>query len=581
MRVVASSGGSIVNTLDRARRELALLAADSEVEIQSLTRGFEDLAGQASAILTLASAIIETIESDGVRSVLPSVQSLGSAARHFVEDRLHSTTGILDTVNTEVNLLRHLSRVADSQATIALKTRVLTMLTNVEVGRLGPEGSGFQYLATELSKFSNALSDDTEELADQTDTRRTAIEATRRVLSAEIPQLRAEFKRIDVHMEEQLASLESGLTRLSGIPLQFKSCVEEIAQQIAGVVAAIQSHDITRQQLEHVQEAFTLIGSELREGRQGRGEVSQEQARAHAGVSIQIYQLQNIRASITNWTTQIRSCMGVILSASATGLAGISPLVLEQEQQASIKLAHIEQLESESHRYSERIRQSVGGHSSLLALVGEHVERAKVVRQLLHLLSLNSIVEASRLGDKANAILEIGKGITSLSSEWGEITDQSEHAMQEILALVDRTSTLLEAFSDDGHQELRTAQAQMRGGLASLREAAAFTAGQARKIQAATERMQALGSSVGQNGDRLDAAYGRVDAVLAEIEEVRRQMEDERPGIMAEYDTAELERLYSISYTTEIERAVLHAALLGLPLPESEAISAGNDVELF
>ncbi len=255
--------------------------------------------------------------------------------------------------------------------------------------------------------------------------------------------------------------------------------------------------------------------------------------------------------------------------------------MLEQEQQASIKLAHIGQLESESHRYSERIRQSVGGHSSLLALVGEHVERAKVVRQLLHLLSLNSIVEASRLGDKANAILEIGKGITSLSSEWGEITDQSEHAMQEILALVDRTSTLLEAFSDDGHQELRTAQTQMRSGLASLREAAAFTAGQARKIQAATERMQALGSSVGQNGDRLDAAYGRVDAVLAEIEEVRRQMEDERSGIMADYDTAELERLYSISYTTEIERAVLHAALLGLPLPESEAISAGNDVELF
>jgi len=269
MRVVASSGGSIVNTLDRARRELALLAAASEAEIQSLTRGFEDLAGQASAILTLASAIIETIESDGVRSVLPSIQSLGSAARHFVEDRLHSTTGILDTVNTEVNLLRHLSRVADSQATIALKTRVLTMLTNVEVGRLGPEGSGFQYLATELSKFSNALSDDTEELADQTDTRRTAIEATRRVLSAEIPQLRAEFTRIDVHMEEQLASLESGLTRLSGIPLQFKSCVEEIAQQIAGVVAAIQSHDITRQQLEHVQEAFTLIGSELRGGAAG------------------------------------------------------------------------------------------------------------------------------------------------------------------------------------------------------------------------------------------------------------------------------------------------------------------------
>jgi len=222
-----------------------------------------------------------------------------------------------------------------------------------------------------------------------------------------------------------------------------------------------------------VQEAFALIGRELRGRGQSQESISPEESRAHAGISIQIYQLQNVRASIERWTSQVRTCMDVILNTSSNGLAGISPLVVEQEAQASAKLAHIELLESESRRYSERIRQAVGGHSSLLRLVGEHVEKSKTVRQLLHLLSLNSIIEASRLGDKANAILEIGKGITSLSTEWGQITDQSEQAMQEIL------------------------------------------------------------------------------------------------------------KLYSISYTTEIEREVLHAALFGLPLPVAEAVSAGNDVELF
>jgi len=578
MSVAASE--SIVSTLEKARRELAVLARSSEGEIASLTRGFEDLAGQTNAILSLASSIIASIESEGVRSVLPSVQALGATARRFVEDRLRATTGILDTVNMEVHLLRHLSRVADSQATIALKTRVLTMLTNVEVGRLGAEGAGFEYLATELSKFSNALSEDTEELADQTDTRRTTIEATRRVLAAEIPQLREEFARIDANLGDELAALEEGLTQLSGIPLQFKSCVEEIAEQIASVVAAIQSHDITRQQLEHVQEAFALICGELHTGRSQDG-ITPEESRAHAGVSIQIYQLQNVRASIERWTSQIRSCMEVILNTSATGLAGISPLVVEQETQATAKLAHIEQLESESRRYSERIRGAVGGHSSLLQLVGEHVEKSKTVRQLLHLLSLNSIIEASRLGEKANAILEIGKGITSLSTEWGEITDQSEQAMQEILKLVDQTGELMQTFSESGHERLREAQEATRSGLDSLRQAAAFTAGQAREIQFATERMQATGKVLGQDGDRLDASYRRVDAVLGEIEAVRRQMEADRPGIMAEYDTAELERLYSISYTTEIEREVLHAALFGLPLPVAAEVSSGNDVELF
>ena len=40
------------------------------------------------------------------------------------------------------------------------------------------------------------------------------------------------------------------------------ACAEETAQQIAGVVAAIQAHDITRQQIEHVQQSLGIDRSE-------------------------------------------------------------------------------------------------------------------------------------------------------------------------------------------------------------------------------------------------------------------------------------------------------------------------------
>ncbi len=47
------------------------------------------------------------------------------------------------------------------------------------------------------------------------------------------------------------------------------------------------------------------------------------------------------------------------------------------------------------------------------------------------------------------------------------------------------------------------------------------------------------------------------------------------------YDAAEVEQLFSASYTTELERDVLRAALHGTALPVAQPTLAGNSVELF
>jgi DNA repair exonuclease SbcCD ATPase subunit len=100
-------------------------------------------------------------------------------------------------------------------------------------------------------------------------------------------------------------------------------------------------------------------------------------------------------------------------------------------------------------------------------------------------------------------------------------------------------------------------------------------------MRVATEKMQAKTAEAGSIGDRLDACFGRIDSVLAELEEVRRQLEIDHPTVKERNDDAEVERLFSASYTTEMERNVLHAALRGKPLPVAQQTFAGNSVELF
>src|SRR5271157_261442 len=155
----------VVATLEKAKGELQAMAHMVESKIELVARAFEGLAGHTDTIVSLAAAIVGCVENESVSSVLPKVQTLGAAARVFIGDRLQATTGILEMVTTEVKLLRQLSRVAGDQEAIALEIKALSVLTNIEVARLGTVGAGFQYLAHELANFSKSVIEDTKELA--------------------------------------------------------------------------------------------------------------------------------------------------------------------------------------------------------------------------------------------------------------------------------------------------------------------------------------------------------------------------------------------------------------------------------
>jgi glutathione S-transferase len=197
------------------------------------------------------------------------------------------------------------------------------------------------------------------------------------------------------------------------------------------------------------------------------------------------------------------------------------------------------------------------------------------------LLTFNSIIEASRLGAQAAAILAIANCIKQISEDWGQIADQSGSALQEVLGMVKQTNDLMGAFSGAGQERLREAQKQTWAGLETLRDAAVFAARQAQEMKAATEQMQAKTTAVGNTVDLLDACFGRIDEVLTNLEGVRHQIDIDCPQVKDGYDAAEAERLFSASYTTEMERDVLRAALSGAELPVAQQTFAGNSVELF
>lgn len=574
-----------VLALERATTELDLLALSTESEIRVVAKVFESVAGHTNTILNLAAAIVGCVEKENVSSVLPKMRTLGAAARHFIADRLQATTGILEMVRIEAQLLRQLSLVGRGQADIAFKIKALSVLTNIEVAHLGTIGLGFRYLANELADFAKSVIADTQELASHAENRTRTIEETRRVLTAELPRQRKELVRIETELDNALAVVDSSLNELTRTPARFKVCVEDISRQIAGVVSAIQAHDITRQQIEHVQESFGIIAGKMRAAGNSELQNHAQLPPAYAGLAIQIYQLRQIKETVAGWASQIRTCMNGILSISANEVVGIGPAVLKQEQEVSSQLAHIELLESESQVQSGRIQRNLGGLSSLVQLVSQHLQRSNSIRDRLRLLTFNSIIEASRLGAQADAILAIAQAIKEVASEWNQLTEQSGAAMAEMINVAKRMNEATQVFSDASSQRLRQEQAETRECLNSLRAAAASAATHANEMKVVTHQMQAKIAEVGNTGTLFEACFGRIDPVLTEIESMKLQMESDQPDLKERckdrYDHAEVERLFSASYTTEMERDVLRAALGGKALPIAQPTFAGNSVELF
>ena len=581
MKMGAASRPDVSCTLENAGHELQSLLLDSAEEMDRVGKEFEDLARRIDEILKLAAGVIGCVEDERVSSILSKVQTLGREAGMFIQERLRASGGIRKIVTSEAKSLGDLSLLTRNQRSIARETQMLSVLTNIEVARLGDSGTGFEYLARQLDDFSQSVANNTKELIRHTDERKAEIDETRRMLGIEEPRMREEFTRIEADLGDALAVVDHGLTELSETPARFSRCVEEISGQIAGVVVAVQANDITRQQLEHVCQSLRLISAEVCDAGEGGAEAGNRPSRISAGLAIQIYQLKSIRATVDDWTSQIRRCMAGILKISSSEVKGIGPMVLDQERDLAQQLARIDAIEKECQANTAKVEKTFADLSVLMQLVSEDLEKSRSVRDRLQVLTFNSIIEASHLGTQADAILEISQSIKRISALWSEMTEQSAKAKEEILGLVEQARKGIDAGSQPGEDGLQKAQVETRAGLESLRAAASFSSTQAAQIEARISELQAKIATAGSTGDRLDVCFARIDAVLMEIEEMRRQFESDSAGVLDSREQAEVEARLSPYYTTEIEREVMRASLNGAPLPVAQQNLAGNGVELF
>lgn len=548
----------------------------SEHHIDALALEFQKLAIDVEAILGLSSEVVTCVESECVQSVAPIARSLAEITEQFSAERLSLTSGILDVFGTEAVILKHLSNLTRSQVTIAHEMGSLGILARIEGARLGTEGEPFQNMARELRDFSAFVAAGAEDAQRKTADRQRFLLETRRKISQSVQQIRQRSSSIGSALSKAMVAVDYAVNELAQVSNQFRGCINQAAEMISGVVTAVQMRDVTRQQIEHVR--ATVAGM-------APGETSDvrnlNHDRAVAILKVQKMQLESARSSTGAWVEKIDACLEGLFRIGTAEMLGIEAKILEQEQLLVKRLQHLEELDREAKTDDADVEFALAGLSGLMQIVRAHLDRGETARLRLVLLNLNSIVEACHLEGSAAVVLEVANQISRVAGSWSELTAQSGEAIEEALGRSARAELQARMAARATTEKLEKAQSESRSGLARLRQAAEISARHAEKIQNLVARLQGRIAQAKAWANGLREQIRLIGDAIERIDQAELQWQPCDRHSPLPLDLHDLERELSVTYTAELERQVLQAALYGGAMPLNMPAVVSNEIELF
>lgn len=494
-------------------------------------------------------------------------------------------TGICDSA-------RQIGRTFRSFQDMVAVFRVLGSLTRIETARLGNAGGEFASLAEEVSTLTKGIEASGQRILEAS----VALQEKMNRALAKVTGLRgrelAELPGLINEVTTGLSVVEQRHRRTIEIFLHHAAEYEKVSAAFEDLISAIQFHDITRQQIEHVCDVLRRLQS----GSSGNGREPGSDRRAV--LTLQSSQLANagqvFGASAGRIERDLDGIMARVREMAATSQtlvrssgddADASFLQLEGRLSAILNVvAACTKAEAEIEGGLTELTQAV---TEMQNSIGEILEVEVRIRRI----AINATIRAVQIGDAGNALTVIAEVMQRLASDTDGLTgtvggqlETMRDAAQRLISGASRVGGA-EAGAGDLLTEMRAAMSMLHSSgeasLAQLDKIVATSASLADEIQSVRTTFTA--------GTLVAAA---VDRARSTIEEISGHYGSADPGAATE---ARLEDFQS-HYTMKAERDVHESVSAGRAGNEfapdetpgavaEQAVAAGSElgdnVELF
>jgi methyl-accepting chemotaxis protein len=570
MRRNGSSRKDWLRVLPALESEMEILGTSTEGQFLSIGEKLQDFYGRAKEISSISVSVArlmsgEEIEGSiaGFREVIVRIEKLESESKRN-----------LQTLQRLIELLSELQSHLSGFHKIVRSLRVLCVSIKVESARLGDKDIGFSVLADEVGKLALEVEEKYSHVLEQTASLSHLIGQT--LLKVSDLETRQQVQAALI-VEKTMSSLESLTERHSSSSAdttRIAARYDTISGRIGEIVASMQSHDITRQRIEHAREALSgIVGEE--------GPANAQLALAGAVCELQIAQLCNARdalvAAVENIVSNLRGVSGLVaeMSRETERMAG------SQDESGRSFLSELEadiaSVASAFGSYAEQDRELsviIGSVGSTLGNMSAFAGEIEGVGNKIKLIALNAIVKACHIGDEGRTLSVLAESIHRLSTETCGRTETVGGALRSMTSEAEALSGGIDACEEGGGNEAAGVH-EVLGTLFSTLEKTSH------RIVTLLARMNNEGSALSE--DTLKTAeeievHHRVDAVISNVvtklDEIVSASQALNPDDDPHHMVDQIQAMEA-SYTMQQERAV-HLSIM-----TPATVLETSDPELF
>jgi methyl-accepting chemotaxis protein len=574
-------------TLRVQQERLGVLAGTTENEFLDIGSRLLDFHTRTTQIESASAAVTDEM---GGAEIREAIRELGC-----IIDRMSDFLGILEgeaeqSSQTLRNTLQMIAGVDEPLAGFKKIMKVLHVLgisTKIESARLGKIGTGFHNLA-----------DDVKNLAVQINEKSSRIMGENVALSSKIRETLARMNDIEAIEREDVRQVldktRSSLEMITGV---HRKCAEvasaiasasgEVSRNISEVVTSMQSHDIVRQQIEHVQEALADLEQRIVPSRGSDQELAGD---VYGVCRLQSAQLLHARDCLTTAVCGIvENLQG--LADKSRGIAWQTREMIKVADGAGDSLfVEIERslspvvgLLAKSAAANHSLAEAVASVAVTVAEISTFVIDIEAIGEEIELIALNSQIKAALTGEEGAALGVLAEAIQRLSVDACAQTAAVTGTLREISRVTEGLSTSTSAGSFSGELDTETMAASLTGLVESIR---AMNDGVMSTLAANDAAVQELSDDIeGTTGGITvhTTVSAEAESINAELERIITNVREIAPET-DEIDLAELSTRYTMHSERKVHASITGAALAGLASSsegEADDSDLGDNIELF
>lgn len=442
---------------------LEKVAIESEPMFLNLGQDLQSVFSDAEDLSSLTIATARLIDGESGDNLLGNIGEFSRQSLLKLDACREEVSGVLPNVETCAKYLKRLQDMCPVIKQIAKKLNIVALNISMESSRTKECEDMFNFFVKEIKQLAQRVQDisvlmrNDSEMAGYNQMNDFKNITTGKNRLSDIADNARGMVEENINSIEELIAMSLDVLRRSG------DHSKRISSLVGEVVEAIQFHDISRQQLEHVtrnmNDVELLLADAVGPAQILEG-ISPEISKAYSVINLQSEQIRQVVAEIHGAYIKIKGSFDQIGEEVETLVMDVARLGLDIDETGNgynpfdlliSGLIQLDEIMNKGKEMARIIEENLNQSAETASKLANHLTQMEDISMDLHIKAINALIMSKRLGSDGKTLSVLAEDVTAVSYESNEFVLD----VVEILKSIDSLAKSLSCLTTDESQKVQ------------------------------------------------------------------------------------------------------------------------------